>query len=310
MTSAAAKLFVVPRAAEAPDPWPLAPDFVLTPPMPPKPRKPPRRRKPPVSLSTGELLALLQMAKDKRLRDYVMILVTYWHGLRASETLQLTEANFEVQAGFIQVQRGKGSELTLQPLQGHPNPLLDERAAVADWLANRERYGVKGNAQPGSRRARRIAQSTENVQKRAPTPGFAPGAEEKPAGGYEPPSPSSAGLYGQGNGPGTPSERLFPINRFRFWQIVHGYALAAGVPKRKAKTHMLKHTIAKHLIREGVPINEVQAWLGWKSLETANWYLMADEEELGDRIGRAIRGKSGFQQIQQRFLFPESGGQP
>jgi integrase len=98
--------------------------------------------------------------------------------------------------------------------------------------------------------------------------------------------------------------RLFPISRGQFWRLVHGYALAVGIPRRKAKCHMLKHTIAKHLIRSGLPINEVQAWLGWKSLQTANWYLMADEDELGARVGQAIRGKDAFRQIQQSKLFP------
>jgi integrase len=110
------------------------------------------------------------------------------------------------------------------------------------------------------------------------------------------PAPAEGGNLG-------PRERVFPIHRCHFWRLVHGYALAVGIPKRKCKTHMLKHTIAKHLIRSGLPVNEVQAWMGWTSLETANWYLMADEDELADRVGRAIRGKDAFRSAQQKPLF-------
>jgi integrase len=66
---------------------------------------------------------------------------------------------------------------------------------------------------------------------------------------------------------------------------------------------MLKHTIAKHLIREGLPVNEVQAWLGWRSLETALHYLKPDDEELSDRVGQTIRKKSGFHWTLQGELF-------
>src|SRR5438552_1211896 len=93
------------------------------------------RRKPPVSLTEAQLLSLLAIAKEHRHRDWVMILVTYWHGLRASETVSLREQDFS--NGMVKVTRGKGSEGGWQPLQTHENPLLDERAAVEDWLANR-----------------------------------------------------------------------------------------------------------------------------------------------------------------------------
>jgi site-specific recombinase XerD len=85
---------------------------------------------------------------------------------------------------------------------------------------------------------------------------------------------------------------------------VHRYALEAGIPRRKCKTHMLKHTIAKHLVRAGHPLNEIQEWMGWSSLETMNWYTRADEEELGNRIGDRIRAKQGLRPVRQGSLFP------
>jgi integrase len=249
-------------------------DWQLTPAAPLMPKKPRRPRRPPVSLSDAQLLALLTIAQKHRVRDWVMILLTYWHGLRASETIALRAADFNLSEWTVKIRRGKGSAgggddaPQEQTLQEHENPLLNERDAVAAWLADRGRFGVKG----GARR-----QSGQN--------------------------PGLVAKTGQSCEIVRFSNLLFPIQRQHFWAIVHGYALAAGIPQRKCKTHMLKHTIAKHLVRAGHPLNEIQEWMGWRSIETMNWYTRADEEELGNRIGDSIRAKQGLRQVQQGSLF-------
>jgi integrase/recombinase XerD len=85
------------------------------------------------SLSKDELCALLRTAKASRDRDWLMILVGFWHGLRASEVVGLTATNFH--DGMITVQRLKGSNKTIQPLVGHADPLLDERQPLIDYVA-------------------------------------------------------------------------------------------------------------------------------------------------------------------------------
>ena len=75
-------------------------------------------------LSNAELLALLAAAKASRERDWLMILVGYWHGLRASEVVGLTAGS--IVDGHITVARLKGSLKTCQPLVKHADPLLDE----------------------------------------------------------------------------------------------------------------------------------------------------------------------------------------
>jgi hypothetical protein len=333
------------------------PKFGLTPPGPPKARKPRPKRKPPVSLSDEQLLALLERAKQHRHRDYVMILITYWHGLRASETCALRESDFDVAAGTVRITRGKGSEGGQHDLQDFPdNPLLDERAVVRWWLANRGQFGVKGGAkrQPSAvsrQPSAKMRQSTEIVSflpdpacdsrnwgiapvvgepvperalsreprrdvSRMEDPEPASLLDEKPAGGPDTLAGSQNVASGQGNrsaiDPGAASaksqepranSRLFPVGRKHFWRLVHNYALAAGIPRRKCKTHMLKHTIAKHLVRAGHPLHEIQEWMGWSTIETMNWYTRADEEELGHRIGDTIRAKAGLRQVQQGSLF-------
>jgi len=79
-------------------------------------------------LTKVELLRFLTVAKEKRERDWLMFLVAYWHGLRASEVTALTAD--AVSDGKLSVHRLKGSEATVQKLEHDDNPLLDERSAV------------------------------------------------------------------------------------------------------------------------------------------------------------------------------------
>jgi len=254
-----------------------------------------RKRKAPVSLSDAQLVALLSLARRTCLRDWVMMLVSYWHGLRASETCALRVQDFDLAAEppMVRIRRGKGSEGGWQALQEHENELLNERKALELWISGLGQRGKKGGLREGRKRrssVRKKQQSTETVAFPAQD-----GGQEKECYKIDGSRPAIDGA--------DPAARVFPVSRCHFWRIVHRYALAVGIPKRKCKTHMLKHTIAKHLIRSGLPVNEVQAWMGWTSLETANWYLMADEEELADRVGAAIRGKDGFRVAQQESLF-------
>lgn len=84
------------------------------------------------------MLALLAQARAVRERDWLMILVAFCHGLRASEVVALTPDN--IKDGHLDVQRLKGSNRTVQPLIEHPNPLLNERAGVFEYV-----QGMPGN---------------------------------------------------------------------------------------------------------------------------------------------------------------------
>lgn len=205
MSQAARPFLVPPRDLPSPDrpitPWlrasviPLSelvavtrspdivPRFQLSPPGPPNPRKPRRDRKPPVSFSDAELVAVLNLALEKRFRDYVMILVTFYHGFRANEIASLKVGDIDLAAGTIRIHRGKGSRGGTHDLQSWPdNPLLDERAAVGKWLAERHLYGKKGGAKKTQSRPEKMGQSTEIVAfLKNPQPGRNTGFKEKPA---------------------------------------------------------------------------------------------------------------------------------
>ena len=66
-------------------------------------------------------------------RKQLMILVTFWHGLRASETCALRGEN--IKHGYVRTPRLKGSNSCAQPYQYHPDPLLDESAALTELSA-------------------------------------------------------------------------------------------------------------------------------------------------------------------------------
>ena len=81
------------------------------------------------SLSVEQLDALLTVTRKHSEQDYLMLLVTYNHGLRSSETLALTKAN--IMGDHLVVQRLKGSEKTDQPLQpGERDGLLKLAAEI------------------------------------------------------------------------------------------------------------------------------------------------------------------------------------
>jgi integrase/recombinase XerD len=86
-----------------------------------------------------------------------------------------------------------------------------------------------------------------------------------------------------------PAERVFlnrcghPITRFGIHTLVERCVLQAqvGMPslrKKRVSPHCIRHTTATHLLRSGVDINTVRAWLGHVSLNTTNIYAEIDLE--------------------------------
>ncbi len=88
------------------------------------------------ALSNAELLSLLAAARAHSERDFLMILVAYCHGLRASEVVSIVRD--DIKDGRLEVRRLKGSEHTEQSLHQDQNPLLNERQALFDFASNFE----------------------------------------------------------------------------------------------------------------------------------------------------------------------------
>ena len=87
----------------------------------------------------------------------------------------------------------------------------------------------------------------------------------------------------------SPAERVFlnrcgrSITRFGIHTLVERCVLQAQVAmpslqKKRVSPHCIRHTTATHLLRSGVDINTVRAWLGHVSLNTTNIYAEIDLE--------------------------------
>lgn len=88
-------------------------------------------------LTQNELKALLTKAKTESPRDYCMILLAYRHGLRATETCNITVENVDLEAGNIRCERSKGSISNWQQLAE------DEIKAIKLWLRKRPKTESK-----------------------------------------------------------------------------------------------------------------------------------------------------------------------
>lgn len=74
-----------------------------------------------------------------------------------------------------------------------------------------------------------------------------------------------------------------PITRFGIYTLVERHALKAtsqcpSLSTKRVSPHVIRHTTASHLLRAGVDINTIRAWLGHVSLNTTNIYAETDLE--------------------------------
>jgi site-specific recombinase XerD len=74
-----------------------------------------------------------------------------------------------------------------------------------------------------------------------------------------------------------------PLTRFGVNRIVTQYADLASrtlpsLATKRISPHTIRHTTAVHLLRAGVDINTIRAWLGHVSLDTTHIYAEVDLE--------------------------------
>jgi integrase/recombinase XerD len=82
-----------------------------------------------------------------------------------------------------------------------------------------------------------------------------------------------------------------PLTRFGIHRLVTQYAALASetVPTlatKRVSPHMIRHTTAVHLLRAGVDINTIRAWLGHVSLDTTHIYAEVDLKMKADALAK------------------------
>jgi integrase/recombinase XerD len=91
-------------------------------------------------------------------------------------------------------------------------------------------------------------------------------------------------------------ERVFlsrsgqPMTRFGVHDVVTRYAKIvrgqrAALRHKRVGPHTIRHTTATHLLRAGVDINTIRAWLGHVSIDTTNIYAESDLEMKAKALG-------------------------
>jgi integrase/recombinase XerD len=86
-----------------------------------------------------------------------------------------------------------------------------------------------------------------------------------------------------------------PITRFGIHTLVERYVRKAQIQMpslatKRISPHTIRHTTATHLLRAGVDINTVRAWLGHVSLDTTNIYAEIDLETKAKALAKCDVG--------------------
>ena len=185
-------------------------------------------------LSPAELLAVLKIARARSTRDWAMILVSYRHGLRASEICGLKISEVNLRDSSISIRRLKGSMSQTQPLYRHKGqPLLDETAAIRAWIRDREDDG-------------------------------------------------SGVLF--------LSQKGGALHRSSFFSIFAAIATDAGLPPEKRHPHVLKHSLASHLVAGNVNLALVRQCLGHKSINSTMQYIGTSDAQAAEAAQTALMG--------------------
>jgi integrase/recombinase XerD len=68
----------------------------------------------------------------------------------------------------------------------------------------------------------------------------------------------------------------------------HAKTVSLAMPelaRKRVSPHTVRHSTATHLLRAGVDINTIRAWLGHVSIDTTNIYAETDLETKAKAVG-------------------------
>lgn len=85
------------------------------------------------------------------------------------------------------------------------------------------------------------------------------------------------------------TNRHLPYSTRRVQQIVKQTAEQANITKR-VYPHLLRHSVASTLLEKGMPLENIQKFLGHEKLETTQIYAESTTEMIKDSFQKALSG--------------------
>lgn len=86
-----------------------------------------------------------------------------------------------------------------------------------------------------------------------------------------------------------PQDRLFPYHRSWLNVAMDRAGKIAGIPEHLCHPHVLKHSIAMHMVKR-IGIEELKQYLGHKSLNSTGMYLRVSDAQASKAVLAALEG--------------------
>ena len=98
-----------------------------------------------------------------------------------------------------------------------------------------------------------------------------------------------------------------PMTRFGIHTLVERHSRkaaekVASLLRKQVSPHTIRHTTATHLLRAGVDINTIRAWLGHVSVDTTNVYAEVDLEMKAKALAACDTGGNGAEKKMWRTM--------
>ena len=83
--------------------------------------------------------------------------------------------------------------------------------------------------------------------------------------------------------------RAKPLSPSLVYQLFRQYAVAAGLPEERQHVHVLRHSIAVHLMNEGMDVADVQEWLGHRRISSTLVYARITAKRRRETYARMLQ---------------------
>jgi len=85
--------------------------------------------------------------------------------------------------------------------------------------------------------------------------------------------------------------RATPLSSSLVYQLFRRYAAEAGLPEERRHVHVLRHSIAVHLMNEGLDVADVQDWLGHRRITSTLVYARITSKRRRDSYARILESR-------------------